>query len=277
MCEWCASGCVLAYAQVTRMCAGNKIDYHLDSSHFGDVIITVGLCGEADVLLRRKRNQKQTIGGSLTASRYGSAVPEPPDWLKNTLVGEGDAYVLAGLSRWRFEHSISAVVNQVAAPEYGPGVARVAVTLRYFRRSFCHVETRRLLREVTLSSTSSSSTAPQLTEAEQRARDWHEAPMESNALIDVKAVTNPSQNPFTYPAIVLGRQLWRPAFGGSSSVRVQMLRVQYLCDRRTPSTAAEAVGEFDWVDEDTGTRCSAATIQRCCEEHTELRERLQWA
>ena len=35
---------VLAYAQVTRMCSGNEIEWHTDSPHFGDVIITVAFC-----------------------------------------------------------------------------------------------------------------------------------------------------------------------------------------------------------------------------------------
>ena len=84
------------------------------------------------------------------------------------------------------------------------------------------------------------------------------------------ATTNPKRNPFTQPALVLGRVLRRPARGGSSSALVPLLLVQYLSDGRTVAAAPEALLEFDDVDPETAVRSTAATIRRCCEEHPEL-------
>ena len=57
-----------------------------------------------------------------------------------------------------------------------------------------------------------------------------------------------------------------------ASARVPMLYVQYLCDRRTPASAAEALLEFDWVRPETVAPSDAATVRRCLEQHAELKE-----
>jgi len=56
---------VLGYGQLTAMGAGNSITKHVDSPKYGDVIVTVGLLGEAQVTLREKRrsNADSTVDG----------------------------------------------------------------------------------------------------------------------------------------------------------------------------------------------------------------------
>ena len=231
--------------QVTRMCSGNEIEWHLDSPHFGDVIITVGLTGSAAVQLKRASKDKLGV-------KAQHLVPSPPLWLATTFTSEGEAYVLSGPSRHRYEHRITADPTLPNAPEYGEGVARVGLTLRYFRRSFCQVETRRLVTDPTIANAAATPAAPTpaasaatvaegatasttasssssaaagaagappawptpLTEAEQQACEALPASAEPHSVIDVKAATNPKRNPFTYPALVLGSELRVPDRGG---------------------------------------------------------------
>ena len=255
----------LAYAQVTRMCTGNEIEWHLDSPHFGDVIITVGLAGNADVRLRRAAHSK--LGGGWQGKTERTRAPDVPLWLEVSRVGVGDAYSLAGCCRHRYEHKILSDPTDAHSPEFGAGVSRVAVTLRYFRRSFCQVETRRLL---TGAQPSLSQQRP-LTAAEELARNVPAAPSQQFCVVDVKATHNRERNPFTYPGVVLGSAMRRPDLpdGGSSTAEPveRMLYVQYLCDRRTPAMPAEAVLETEWVSADSGVLSNETTVRRCHEEH----------
>ncbi len=283
---------VLGYAQITRMCTGNLISPHVDSPHFGDVIVTVGLAGSAEVLLSPASASGLGTGWVSRHERYRP--PPVPGWLQCNTVHAGEAYVLYGICRQRYAHSIFSAPTDPCSPEFGSSVSRVALTLRYQRRSYCDVESRELLRaqrgaappmapphskshsksHAAASSTASDPSPPPPTPAEERA---HCTPYEDFApgtVIDVKATMNPERNPFTQPALVLGHILSRPRGGGSSSAPVRRLRVQYLSDGRTVAVAPEALLEFDSVDPEKAVRSSAATVRRCCEEHPELRERL---
>ena len=274
---------VLGYAQVTRMCSGNTIKRHVDSPHFGDVIVTIGLAGSADVLLFPASSGE--LGGGYASRHERHKAPSVPDWLACTTIHAGEAYVLYGICRQRYAHSIVSSPTDACSPEFGPSVSRVAVTLRYQRRSYCDVQSRLLLRaqraaaplhiegrSAASSTATDPSPSPPLTPAEEKARSAAVEDFAPGAIVDVLATTNPRRNPFTQPALVLGFVLRRPERGGSSSALVRRLRVQYLSDGRTVAAAPEAVLEFDDVDPETAVRSSAATVRRCYEEHPELRE-----
>jgi len=249
----------------------------VDSPHFGDVIITVGLAGSAEVLLF------PASAGELGA---GHKAPSVPNWLACTTIGAGDAYVLYGVCRHRYAHSIHSAPTDSGSPEFGSSVSRVAVTLRYQRRSYCDVQSRLLLRAQCAAppraegsaaahstvAAADPSPSPPLTSAEERACLAPAEDFAPGTIVDVMAITNPERNPFTQPAVVLGQLLCRPRRGGSTSAPVRRLRVQYLSDRRTVASAPEALLEFDEVDPETAVRSSVVTISRCYEEHPELRE-----
>ena len=275
----------LAYVQITRQCSGNEIEWHPDSAHFGEVIITVGLAGNAEVLLRRASHSK--LGGGWQSQQERNRVPDVPNWLILSRIGVGDAYSLVGCSRYRYEHKVISDIGDVNSPEFGTGVSRVAMTLRYFRRSFCQVETRRLLSASTSTEASEGSSSahhhdagssqlPPLTAAELLARSLPVAPSRQFAIVDVKATLNSQRNPFTFPALVLGSaDRAPPGESGKAAVPVPSLYVQYLCDRRTPAMPAEAVKEREWVTADVGVETTEATARRCREEHPELAELTQ--
>ena len=253
---------VLAYAQVTRMPSTNKITSHVDSPKFGDVIITVGLCGGADIILKQARE-------------FGSGHPHKqkrrsmPQWLEQPHpVQAGDAYVLSALSRWKLTHQVWSW-NQVNAPEYGPSTARVAVTLRYFRRSWLRLETRRILHKSRQEGTA-------LTSAEEAevAEVGRTSTFTPGMIVDVKVRQNASRYPFTYPAIVLAieaRELGGFGRGSPGSNKPLSLRVQFLSDRRVLANAAEAADEpEEWIPASNAIPSAPCVAKRVLEEYPQL-------
>ena len=269
---------VLAYAQITRMASGNQIQPHVDSASFGDVIVTVGLTGNADVMLTRDAKGRRD-GFASKAQRVEFA--ELPDWLRREhTICEGEAYVLYGCVRWKYQHAVWAH-NGPTDPAYGSGISRVAVTLRYVRRSFCIVRTRQLMQPRADGSMASPQKRPAgaakpPTKAEAAALEASEGPpFAPDTLVEARVHRNSGKYPFTYPALVLGTTHVRPARGGSSSALIPKLSVQFLCDRRTAADASQAAAEYEHLDVDGATRSAPSVVARCVEEHPELQGRVE--
>jgi len=160
---------VLGYGQLTAMGAGNTISSHVDSPKYGEVIVTVGLVGGVQVTLALKH--------------------KPVDSFSGVEILAGHAYAIFGYARHRLSHEVWCPPTSILSPECridayggrakGAGVpARVGLTLRYFRRSFC-----------------------ELGLGPARVPPRHVGSV--GEIVMVKDNMNPKQNPFTYPAWVL--------------------------------------------------------------------------
>ena len=128
-----ASRSLAPTAATARM--GRGLGLHCDTPAYGDVIITVTLFGHIQIVLKNIKNIKmdhQLLG----AERGGGSFDAPTQGDVN--IHAGDAYGIWGKARWKMNHD--AIVPPTAAAIEGlDGIARVGVTLRYFRRSFLNL------------------------------------------------------------------------------------------------------------------------------------------
>jgi hypothetical protein len=91
---------VLGYGQLTAMGANNKITRHIDPSKYGDVIITVGIIGSAQVSLLHSRRGDDFVRGC-----------------KGVEVASGSAYGICGCARFHKLHEIWCPETQMLWPE----------------------------------------------------------------------------------------------------------------------------------------------------------------
>ena len=288
---------VLAYAQTTRMPPGNTIASHFDDPSYGDVIITVGLCGTADVKLTPHTGQK--LLNEPIASRL-------PSWITSAhQVGEGHAYLLGGPARWKLNHMIWSHLSDATDPGYGPSVSRVAVTLRYFRRTFCLLQSLQPRRSAGGGGSSAAADPGRVKRRENRAavnagkgrveaedtakvkaaeavaskRAMEEAKAlmraavyEVGYIVDVRTEVNTGQYPFTYPCLVLERAEKEEGSGGCSSSEQKSMQilVQYLCDGNTACDELQALEEdLEWIDVEKALPSPWRTVRKCVEAHGE--------
>ena len=213
---------VLGYAQLTLMPVNKSkreagVGAHSDHPAYGDVIITVGIAGQAEVVLTKEA--KSTIGSS-------TVVPI----LRRRTIKAAMAYCLYGQSRcgtstssrrdtsmtcprhvsrrWKVKHDVLVsdsvppldglvMMDQQKKAGYTVPVARVAVTLRYFRRSWCEL----------------------LLKARQPSPPLAPPPpaVEAGDIVDVFSYgpggspANRREYPYTYPAIVVSSTHTLPA------------------------------------------------------------------
>ena len=126
-------GWVLGNGQFSAMGCENDIGDHKESPGYGDVIITIGFGGVAELRMKEKKN------GPV---------------LHRALIGEGDAYALYGFSRHRLLHGVKCPqnengephdflmnfrINDAGRPE-DQIPSRIGLTLRYFRRSWLELQ-----------------------------------------------------------------------------------------------------------------------------------------
>ena len=132
---------LLGFAQPTLLpvvTSGNcrNLTAHFDKPGYGCVIVTVGLFGQVLVKLTNRK-----------ASDVGHSDILPVE--REAPIGEGMAYGMAGPARWKMDHDAVLERNEPEIPELYTvngdrrvSVARAAVTLRYYRRSWAKLEAR---------------------------------------------------------------------------------------------------------------------------------------
>ena len=114
--------------------AGRRLGLHNDSAAYGDVIITTTLFGHVQILLRKDPAIKSELQGVERGQGSREGTGDVP-------IHAGDAYALWGKARWKMLHD--AIVPPTSPPIANLGnLARVGVTLRYFRRSFLELRRR---------------------------------------------------------------------------------------------------------------------------------------
>lgn len=113
-----------------------KLGSHIDTEGYGDVIITVGIFGEADITLDYAAQKDVGKTQILPVAR-------------KAVIGEGMAYVIWGQSRWKMKHDaiIGKCEQSIPGVKLMDGgkpvsIARCGVTLRYYRRSWCILQQR---------------------------------------------------------------------------------------------------------------------------------------
>lgn len=129
---------ILGFAQPTLLPAGEQLTPHYDKEGYGCVIVTVGLFGKADIKLSKMPNQQ--LGGTKLLPVERTAE-----------IGPAMAYGMWGKARWKMHHN--ALVGPCEQPIKGlfttvprKPVARAAVTLRYFRRSYAETKQAEMVR-----------------------------------------------------------------------------------------------------------------------------------
>ena len=240
----------LAFAQFTRMpvCQisaaahpsglapqsvpfGRDLGAHWDSSGYLEVIITIGIFGEADVQLL------------LPPNRDRPSLVLPRERKDGITIRPGNAYALWAKSRWKMHHNAIVGRNEHPIRDLRGEIARVGVTLRFVRVSFAHIF--------------GASHAPVPAPLMLRVADLNLG----HTIVDAMYYDNSGRRlnehayPHTYPALVLD------ATGGKK------LLVFYISDGLIPDDDEEAwsVGE---VPMEHAVRASESIQRRCMADNT---------